>query len=122
MGIGNTTAAAALTLALFGGEAAEWTGPGTGVAGPMLAAKREVVAAAAARHRGDAGDPFDLLRRLGGFELAAIAGWIAAVLQDRKTLAMTSAQVGAAGAIYVAGAAGCIGLGAEFLGPKQNVA
>ena len=36
MGIANTTIAAALCLALFGGEAADWTGPGTGVAGAAL--------------------------------------------------------------------------------------
>src|SRR6266699_1279970 len=50
MGIANTTVAAALCLALFGGDAAEWTGPGTGVAGAALELKRAVVAAAVARH------------------------------------------------------------------------
>ena len=55
MGIANTTSAAALCLALFGGTAADWTGPGTGVAGAALDRKREVVAAAVERHRG-AGD------------------------------------------------------------------
>src|SRR5438445_11188102 len=39
MGIANTTAAAALCCALFGGGAADWVGPGTGVAGPALANK-----------------------------------------------------------------------------------
>src|SRR4051794_26514389 len=66
MGIGNTTIAAALCLALFGGTAQDWTGPGTGVAGAALDHKREAVAAAVARHRAEAGDPFDILRRLGG--------------------------------------------------------
>src|SRR6202049_3823257 len=51
MGIANTTVAAALCMGLFGGEAGEWTGPGTGVAGAVLETKREVVAAAVARHR-----------------------------------------------------------------------
>ena len=51
MGIANTTSAAALCLALFGGDAEDWTGPGTGVAGAALDRKREVVAAAVARHR-----------------------------------------------------------------------
>src|SRR5437763_11020718 len=72
MGIGNTTVAAALCLALFGGDAAEWTGPGTGVVGAGLEKKREVVAAAVARHQTAAGDAFELLRRLGGLEFAAI--------------------------------------------------
>src|SRR6202035_5417893 len=71
MGIGNTTAAAGLCLALFGGEAAGWTGPGTGVAGAALEVKRQAVAAAVERHRPQAQDPFALLARLGGLELAA---------------------------------------------------
>lgn len=74
MGIGNTTAAAALAHALFGGRASAWTGPGTGVEGDRLAAKRRVVAAGARLHLAETTDPLDLLRRLGGRELAAIAG------------------------------------------------
>ncbi len=77
MGIANTTAAAALCLALFGGTAEDWTGPGTGVAGEALARKRAVVAAGAARH-GGAGDGLALLARLGGHEIAAMAGAIVA--------------------------------------------
>src|SRR5881275_457192 len=50
MGIANTTVAAALCMALFGGDAAMWTGPGTGVIGAGLEKKREIVAAAVARH------------------------------------------------------------------------
>ena len=83
MGIANTTIAAALCLALFGGDAAEWTGPGTGVAGAALANKRAVVAAAVARHRPEAGDPLELLRRLGGLEFAAMAGAILAARMGR---------------------------------------
>src|SRR5580693_6601432 len=82
MGIGNTTAAAALCAGLFGGAAELWTGPGTGVAGPALEAKRAVVAEAVARHRPAARDPFDMLRRLGGLEFAAIAGAVMAVRLD----------------------------------------
>lgn len=78
MGIANTTSAAALALALFGGEAADWVGPGTGVAGAALANKREVVAAAVARHLAPRADPFELLRRLGGLEIAAITGAVLA--------------------------------------------
>ena len=51
MGIANTTIAAALCLALYGGDAADWTGPGTGVSGSGLQNKRAVVAAAVARHK-----------------------------------------------------------------------
>src|ERR1700704_223858 len=83
MGIANTTVAAALCLALFGGEAAEWTGPGTGIVGAALENKREVGAAPVARHRSDTRDPFELLRRLGGLEFAAMVGAILAARMGR---------------------------------------
>jgi nicotinate-nucleotide--dimethylbenzimidazole phosphoribosyltransferase len=70
MGIGNTTSAAALCKALFGG--ADWTGLGTGIDPAGLDRKRAAVQQAAALHAGSA--PMDLLRRLGGREMAAIAG------------------------------------------------
>jgi nicotinate-nucleotide--dimethylbenzimidazole phosphoribosyltransferase len=74
MGIANTTAAAALCHALFGGEAAQWTGPGTGVEGPGLARKAEVVARAVERNGVRGGDPLEALRAVGGREMVAIAG------------------------------------------------
>ena len=77
MGIGNTTAAAALCHGLFGGSAADWCGPGTGLDAEAVAHKAGVVAAAVARHA-DAADPIDISRRLGGRELAAIAGAVLA--------------------------------------------
>ena len=76
MGIGNTTSASAIAARLFGGEAADWTGRGTGVEGAALAAKTAVVAQALATHA-DAGDGLDVLRRLGGRELAGMVGAIA---------------------------------------------
>ncbi len=78
MGIGNTTAAAALAMALYGGGADDWTGPGTGAYGELRQRKLAVVEAGVARHAAAAIDPIDLLRRLGGRELAAIAGAITA--------------------------------------------
>ncbi len=72
MGIGNTTAAAAIAGALYGGD---WVGAGTGVAGDALEAKRAVVAAGIARHAAGA-DAVDILCRLGGREIAAMAGAI----------------------------------------------
>ncbi|UWR23573.1 nicotinate-nucleotide--dimethylbenzimidazole phosphoribosyltransferase [Sulfitobacter sp. S190] len=76
MGIGNTTPAAALACALLGGEAGDWTGRGTGVDDAGLANKTRVVAEGVARHAGH-GDGVETLRRLGGRELAAMAGAIA---------------------------------------------
>ncbi|WP_299621525.1 nicotinate-nucleotide--dimethylbenzimidazole phosphoribosyltransferase [uncultured Tateyamaria sp.] len=76
MGIGNTTSASAIAVALFGGAAADWTGRGTGVEGDALSAKTQVVADGLARH-GEAGDGLDVLMRLGGRELAGMAGAVA---------------------------------------------
>jgi nicotinate-nucleotide--dimethylbenzimidazole phosphoribosyltransferase len=102
MGIGNTTVAAALCAGLFGGDAELWTGPGTGVAGAALEAKRRVVAAAAARHRPAAADPFDLLRRLGGLELAAIAGAVLAARLGRVPVVLDGFVATAAAAVLFA--------------------
>lgn len=78
MGIANTTSAAALCHALFGGAAADWTGRGTGIDDEALVRKTTVVGAAVARHRDALSDPFEVLRHLGGTELAALAGAILA--------------------------------------------
>ncbi|WP_170331141.1 nicotinate-nucleotide--dimethylbenzimidazole phosphoribosyltransferase [Ruegeria arenilitoris] len=77
MGIGNTTPAAAIACALFGGDAADWTGRGTGVDDAGLINKTRVVAEGVALHAG-AVDGLDVLRCLGGREIAAMAGAIAA--------------------------------------------
>jgi nicotinate-nucleotide--dimethylbenzimidazole phosphoribosyltransferase len=74
MGIANTTAAAALANALFGGPAENWTGRGTGVDDDGLARKTAVVAEAVALHAGVKDDPLELARRLGGRELSAMMG------------------------------------------------
>lgn len=80
MGIGNTTSAAALSMARFGGDAGGWVGPGTGLDPSGVTHKAMIVQAAIDRH-GDAFDnPVDLLATFGGRELAAIAG---AVLEAR---------------------------------------
>ncbi|WP_043643138.1 nicotinate-nucleotide--dimethylbenzimidazole phosphoribosyltransferase [Caenispirillum salinarum] len=77
MGIANTTSAAAIALALFGGSPMEWTGPGTGVKGEALSHKARVVADGVTANTADAPDGLEVLRRLGGRELAAIAGAVA---------------------------------------------
>ena len=81
MGIGNTTAAAALCARSFGGTAAQWVGPGTGVDPAGIARKIAVVEQALAFHAAAPHTPFETLRRLGGREIAAIAG---AVLEARR--------------------------------------
>ncbi len=79
MGIGNTTPAAAVCASLYGMRADDWTGRGTGVDDEGL--QRKIAAVDAARSRIDGGGPFEILRRVGGSELVAIAG---ATLEARR--------------------------------------
>ncbi|MGJ8585938.1 MAG: nicotinate-nucleotide--dimethylbenzimidazole phosphoribosyltransferase [Marinosulfonomonas sp.] len=81
MGIGNTTSAAALAAAFFGGEAKDWTGRGTGVSDDGLALKTRVVEAGLLANPDR--DPLEVLRCLGGRELAAMAGAIARARVER---------------------------------------
>ncbi|HUC62126.1 MAG TPA: nicotinate-nucleotide--dimethylbenzimidazole phosphoribosyltransferase [Alphaproteobacteria bacterium] len=78
MGIGNTTAAAALAAALFGGSGIDWAGPGTGLDKSGVSRKAQVVDQALAFHGRALADPLEALRRVGGRELAAISGAVAA--------------------------------------------
>jgi nicotinate-nucleotide--dimethylbenzimidazole phosphoribosyltransferase len=78
MGIGNTTVASALCTALLGGEPADWVGPGTGVDAAGLARKADAIARGLDANRDALTDPLEILRCLGGFEFAAIAGAILA--------------------------------------------
>ena len=77
MGIGNTTAAAAVAAALGGGEVAAWVGRGTGVDDEGLARKREAVRQAVGRIAGVT-DPLEVLQEVGGAELVAMAAAIVA--------------------------------------------
>ena len=80
MGIGNTTPAAAVSAALFGGPAEEWTGRGTGIDDSTWETKVAVVDDARRRLPDDC-EPLEILREVGGPELVAIAG---AVLEARR--------------------------------------
>jgi nicotinate-nucleotide--dimethylbenzimidazole phosphoribosyltransferase len=102
MGIANTTSAAALCNALFGGTAADWVGPGTGVSGSVLQTKVEVVAAGVALHRQYLSDPLEVLRRLGGHELAAIAGAVIAARMARIPVILDGFACTAAAAVLYA--------------------
>jgi nicotinate-nucleotide--dimethylbenzimidazole phosphoribosyltransferase len=83
MGIGNTTAAAALAATLFGGAGARWAGRGTGLDDAGLARKQAVIDAALARHADAIGDPLAAAVALGGWELAAILGAVLAARLGR---------------------------------------
>ncbi|SDE58267.1 nicotinate-nucleotide-dimethylbenzimidazole phosphoribosyltransferase [Salipiger thiooxidans] len=76
MGIGNSTVAAALAHAVFGGAARDWVGRGTGSDTAAIAHKAEVVSRAVAQHSGVSG--IGLLAALGGREQAAICGAVLA--------------------------------------------
>ncbi len=77
MGIANTTAAAALAAALFGGAGGDWVGRGTGVDDAGLARKAAVVDVALALHATALSDPLTALACVGGREIAAMTGAIA---------------------------------------------
>lgn len=81
MGIGNSTIAAALALATFGGEAEDWVGPGTGSDPAGMSLKSSVIQKGVARHRSCLGNPLEMLAALGGREQAAICG---AVIEARR--------------------------------------
>ena len=83
MGIGNTTIAAALFAALFGGTGDDWVGRGTGVDDAGLARKADAVDRALALHKDALGDPLAILARLGGREIAAMLGAIIAARQQK---------------------------------------
>jgi nicotinate-nucleotide--dimethylbenzimidazole phosphoribosyltransferase len=99
MGIGNTTIAAAIYRALYGGSSEDWVGRGTGVDDPGLRRKIEAVDAAIARHEGHLTDPLEVLRRLGGREIAALVGAILAARMQRVPVVLDGFVVCAAAAI-----------------------
>jgi nicotinate-nucleotide--dimethylbenzimidazole phosphoribosyltransferase len=102
MGIGNTTVAAAIFCALFGGSAADWVGPGTGVDAEGLARKTEAVDKAIALHRAHLGDPLEVLRRVGGREIAAMTGAILAARLNRVPVIVDGYVATSAAAILFA--------------------
>ena len=108
MGIANTTSGAAVCQGLFGGSAADWVGRGTGVDDRGLERKRAAVAqgveANAAAMTGPAGrpDPFQVLRCLGGLELAAIAGAVLAARMARTPVLLDGFTCCAAAAVLFA--------------------
>ena len=106
MGIGNTTVAAALAAALFGGD--DWVGRGTGVDDAGLARKAAVVAAGLARHAAVLGYPLQVLRCLGGRELAAMTGAIARARIERVPVILDGFIACAAAAVLARAVPGAL--------------
>jgi nicotinate-nucleotide--dimethylbenzimidazole phosphoribosyltransferase len=108
LGVGNSTVAAALLAALFGGRGADWVGPGSGADAAMQARKADVVDAALAFHHGHLDDPLEVLRRVGGREFAAIAGAILAARMQRIPVLLDGFAATAAAAVLYAASPGAL--------------
>ena len=99
LGIGNSTVAAALLAALFGGTGSDWVGPGSGAEAEMINRKAAVVDKALALHRQNLSDPLEALRRVGGREFAAIAGAILAARTEKIPVILDGFAATAAAAV-----------------------
>jgi nicotinate-nucleotide--dimethylbenzimidazole phosphoribosyltransferase len=102
MGIGNTTAASAITAALTGVPAAEVTGRGTGVDEAGWRRKVDVVECALAVNAPDPSDGLDVLAKVGGFEIAGLVGVILAGAAHRVPVVLDGFIAGAAALVAVA--------------------
>ena len=102
MGIGNTTIAAALAYGLFGGKPEDWVGPGTGVDAEGVKRKADAIRRAVILHNDHLKDPLEVLRRLGGRELAAMAGAILAARMQRVPVLIDGYVATAAAAVLFA--------------------
>jgi len=102
MGIGNTTVAAAVCAALFGGTGADWVGRGTGVDDAGLTRKADAVDRALTRHRDGLASPFEALAAVGGRELAAMAGAIIAARHNKVPVIVDGFVATAASAVLYA--------------------
>ena len=97
MGIGNTTAAAAIAAALLGARADDLVGAGTGLDADGISHKAQVIAAALGKHGLDASSaPLHVLACVGGLEIAALTGAIIAAAQARTPLLVDGFIVSAA--------------------------
>ncbi len=84
MGIGNTTPSSAVVAALCGRPVAEVTGRGTGLNDEQLRHKVALIETALRLHQPDPADPIDVLSKVGGVEIAGIAGLILGAAALRK--------------------------------------
>jgi nicotinate-nucleotide--dimethylbenzimidazole phosphoribosyltransferase len=96
MGIGNTTAAAALHASLLGVEPVRVCGPGTGLDADGVRAKVSAVERALAANPLSGHDPLDTLAALGGFEIALLAGATLGAASLRVAVVLDGFIVGAA--------------------------
>ncbi|HQY43247.1 MAG TPA: nicotinate-nucleotide--dimethylbenzimidazole phosphoribosyltransferase [Paracoccaceae bacterium] len=102
MGIGNSTVAAALAAACFGGSVAEWVGPGTGSDPAGIARKVDAIERGLKQHSATAGDAGAILAALGGREQAAICGAVLAARAARIPVILDGFICTAAAAVLYA--------------------
>lgn len=108
MGIANTTSAAAIAAALFGGAAEDWVGRGTGVDNHGLKRKAQVVSEGLELHGAVLADPLAVLRCLGGREIAAMAGAMARARVERIPVILDGFIACAAAAVLHRAAPGAL--------------
>jgi nicotinate-nucleotide--dimethylbenzimidazole phosphoribosyltransferase len=96
MGIGNTTAASAITAALTGVAVSSVSGRGTGIGDEQLAHKIQVIERALARNRPDPTDPLDVLAKVGGLEIAGLVGVVLGAAAARVPVVVDGFISGAA--------------------------
>ncbi|GCE11983.1 nicotinate-nucleotide--dimethylbenzimidazole phosphoribosyltransferase [Tengunoibacter tsumagoiensis] len=101
MGIGNTTAASALTAALLGRDVAEVTGRGTGINDQQLAQKIRIIEQALATNQPDRSDPLDVLAKVGGLEIAGLVGVILGAAERKMAVVIDGFISGAAALVAV---------------------
>jgi nicotinate-nucleotide--dimethylbenzimidazole phosphoribosyltransferase len=106
MGIGNTTAASAITAAMTGVPPDRVTGRGTGIDDDGRARKVRTIAMALARHRPDPTDPVGVLAAVGGLEIGALVGVILGAVAGRVPVVLDGFITGAAALLAVALAPG----------------
>jgi nicotinate-nucleotide--dimethylbenzimidazole phosphoribosyltransferase len=104
MGIGNTTASAAITSVMTGQPVAEVTGRGTGIDDATHARKVSVIQQALDRHRPDRADALDVLAKVGGLEIGGLAGLILGAAAARVPVVLDG---------FIAGAAALIAIGLQ---------
>jgi len=102
MGIGNSTVAAALAAACFGGQVTDWVGPGTGSDKVGIARKVDAIERGLKRHEGLLADPLAVLAALGGREQAAICGAVLAARSARIPVILDGFICTAAAAVLYA--------------------
>ena len=99
MGIGNTTAASAITSVITGESPLKVTGLGTGISEDQRRHKSEVIVKSIKLNRPDPNDGLDILAKVGGFEIGVLAGVILGAAAARKPVLLDGFISGSAGLI-----------------------